>query len=112
MPTRAKVYFQEVVPALGEVPQFNPGDKVRISARAPIGHYRLPTYLRGKIGRVETVIATMAVDNEKEAYGRNAGSKGYYFRVAIRLSEIWPDYAGQPMDGLRIEIFENWLERT
>ena len=37
-----------VVPALGEVPLFHPGDKIRVSDRSPIGHYRVPTYLRGK----------------------------------------------------------------
>jgi nitrile hydratase len=53
----------------------------------------------------------MAVDNEEEAYGRNAGSKGHYYRIAIPMTEIWSDYVGSPNDGLRIEIFENWLER-
>jgi nitrile hydratase len=24
---------------------------------------------------------------------------------------IWPNYIGSPKDGLRIEIFETWLER-
>jgi nitrile hydratase len=71
----------------------------------------MPTYLRGKLGTVEAVIPTMAVDNEEEAYGRNAGSKGHYYRIAIPMTEIWSDYVGSPNDGLRIEIFENWLER-
>ncbi|MFS2151424.1 SH3-like domain-containing protein [Rhizobium sp. Rhizsp42] len=99
-----------IVPALGEEPTFTAGDRVLISDRSPIGHYRMPTYLRGKRGTVETVIEPMAVDNEEEAYGRNAGSKGHYYRIAIPMGEIWPDYVGSPNDGLRIEIFENWLE--
>ncbi|QYA17453.1 SH3-like domain-containing protein [Rhizobium sp. AB2/73] len=102
---------ETVVPALGEFPSFAEGDKIKTSTREPVGHYRLPTYLRGKAGVIEKVITTMAVDNEEEAYGRNAGSKGYYYRVAIPMSEIWPDYQGSANDGLRIEIFQNWLER-
>ena len=43
-------------------------------ARSPVGHYRVPTYLRGKTGSVETVIEPAGIDNEEEAYGRNAGS--------------------------------------
>ena len=63
-----------VVPALGETPLFHPGDRVRISARSPIGHYRVPTYLRGKRGSIEKVIEPTLIDNEEEGYGRNAGS--------------------------------------
>ncbi|WP_368517300.1 SH3-like domain-containing protein [Rhizobium sp.] len=101
-----------IVPALGEKPAFAAGDRILISDRSPIGHYRMPTYLRGKQGTVEAVIEPMAVDNEEEAYGRNAGSKGHYYRIAIPMTEIWPDYEGSPNDGLRIEIFENWLEAS
>lgn len=99
-----------VVPADGEVPLFKEGDAVVIATRSPIGHYRMPTYLRGKSGKIEAIIPGRAVDNEEEGYGRNAGSKGYYYRVAIPMTEIWPDYIGSANDGLRIEIFENWLE--
>jgi hypothetical protein len=99
-----------IMPALGENPAFAAGDRILISDRSPIGHYRMPTYLRGKQGTVEAVIEPMGVDNEEEAYGRNAGSKGHYYRIAIPMTEIWPDYVGSSNDGLRIEIFENWLE--
>lgn len=100
-----------VVAALGEEPLFQPGDQVRILNRSPIGHYRVPLYLRGKTGSVEAVIEPAAVDNEQEGYGRNAGSKLHYYRIAIPMTEVWPDYVGSPRDGLRIEVFETWLER-
>ena len=99
------------VSALGEEPIFRPGDRIRISRRSPVGHYRVPIYLRGKTGTVEAVIEPSAVDNEEEGYGRNAGSKLHYYRVAMPMTEIWPDYVGSPRDGLRIEVFETWLER-
>ena len=97
--------------ALGEKPIFAAGDKIRVLTRTPVGHYRVPTYLRGKTGEIEAVIEPAAVDNEEEAYGRNAGSKLHYYRVAFEMTEIWRDYAGSPRDGLRIEIYETWLER-
>jgi hypothetical protein len=100
-----------IIYATGEKPIFAIGDKIRVLTRAPIGHYRVPTYLRGKIGSVEAIIEPPAIDNEEEAYGRNAGAKRHYYRVAVPLTEIWPGYAGSPRDGLRIEIFETWLER-
>ena len=99
-----------VIFALGEQPIFRPGDAVRILTRSPIGHYRVPTYLRGKVGTVEAVIEPAAIDNEQEGFGRNAGAKRHYYRVAIPIPEIWPDYVGSPQDGLRIEVYETWLE--
>jgi hypothetical protein len=102
----------ELVYAAGETPQFGPGDAVRILERKPIGHYRVPIYLRGKKGVVEKVIEPTAVDNEEEGFGRNAGSRRHYYRVALPMTEIWPDYAGSRSDGLHIEVFETWLERS
>jgi nitrile hydratase subunit beta len=102
----------EVVAPLGQTPLFSVGDQVRVSVRFPVGHYRVPNYIRGKLGTIEQVIAPRAVNNEEEGYGRNAGSTGFYYRVAFPLTLLWTDYAGSPKDGLRIEIFETWLERA
>jgi nitrile hydratase len=101
-----------VVSATGEDPVFHAGDRVRIATRAPIGHYRVPLYLRGKTGVVETVIEPAAIDNEEEGYGRNAGSRRHYYRVVFPLTELWQNYAGPQRDNLRIEVFESWLERA
>ncbi len=100
-----------VVKALGQEPAFDVGDQVRISVRFPIGHYRVPFYVRGKHGVVRTVLRPAAVNNEDEGYGRNAGIKSYYYRVSILLADLWPGYAGPPQDRLDIEVFEPWLER-
>jgi hypothetical protein len=70
----------------------------------------VPIYLRGKTGWVEAVIEPAGIDNEQEGYGRNAGWKLHCYRVAIPMTEIWTDYVGSPRDGLRIEVFETWLE--
>jgi hypothetical protein len=100
-----------IVLATGEAPLFRPGEPVRVMTRAPVGHYRVPTYLRGKSGVVESVIEPAAIDNEEEAYGRNAGSKRHYYRIVVPMTSLWPHYAGSPGDNLRIEVFETWLER-
>src|ERR1700679_520273 len=100
-----------IVKADGEAPLFQVGDRVAISTRFPIGHYRVPLYIRGKTGVVEAIIEPPAVNNEEEGFGRNAGVKRHYYRLAIPLAELWPGYAGSAKDGLRIEVSENWLER-
>ncbi|HUO16114.1 MAG TPA: SH3-like domain-containing protein [Verrucomicrobiae bacterium] len=99
-----------VVAADGELPLFKAGDEVSVSVRYPIGHFRVPNYVRGKRGIVEAVIVPPAINNEEEGYGRNAGNKRHYYRVAIPLTELWQGYAGSANDSLRIEIFESWLE--
>ena len=106
----ARSIAADVVYALGEKPIFKHGDAIRIRDRTPIGHYRVPIYLRGKTGKVEAVIEPVGVDNEEEGYGRNAGMKLHYYRIAVPMTEIWPDYKGSPRDGLYIEVFETWLE--
>jgi nitrile hydratase subunit beta len=109
--TPAPTPLAPIVEADGEAPAFAPGERVRISVRFPVGHYRVPHYVRGKQALIEKVVEPPAVNNEEEGFGRNAGSKRHYYRVAIPLRELWEHYAGSPNDGLRIEVFEAWLER-
>lgn len=98
-----------IVPAFGETPIFRPGAQVRVVERFPLGHYRVPLYLRGKTGIVERLVQP-AVDNEEEGFGRNAGMKRHYYRIAVPMTEIWHEYAGARQDRLYIEVFETWLE--
>jgi len=101
-----------VVTADGEEPVFKAGDIVVISSRFPVGHYRVPRYVRGKRCVIEAVIEPRGLNNEEEGFGRNAGQKRHYYRVAIPLTDLWPGYAGAAADGLRIEIYETWLEEA
>jgi nitrile hydratase subunit beta len=77
----------------------------------PVGHYRVPLYLRGQFASIEVVVEPPGLDNEEEGYGRNAGSKRHYYRVAVPMTAIWPNYSGSQRDQLRIDVFESWLER-
>jgi nitrile hydratase subunit beta len=100
-----------IVIALDQEVLYPPGQSVRVMNRSPIGHYRVPIYLRGKTGVVEKVLEPMQLDNEREGYGQNGGDKRHYYRVAFPLKELWADYKGPAHDTLHIEVFENWLER-
>ncbi len=101
-----------IVKALGEVALFRAGERVRLVDRSPIGHYRVPTYLRNTTGHVEAVIEPPGIDNEEEGYGRNAGRRRHYYRIAVPMASLWPGYTGSPRDGIRIEVFESWLEKV
>jgi nitrile hydratase subunit beta len=112
MITDLRAPFPGILKDDGADPIFRAGDRVTISMRFPVGHYRVPQYIRGKKALVEDVLAPPAVDNEEEGYGRNAGLKRHYYRVSISLAELWPGYTGSHNDALRIEVYENWLERS
>jgi nitrile hydratase subunit beta len=102
----------QIVLAEGEAPIFATGDRVRVAVRFPIGHYRVPNYIRGKRGTILAVIAPAAVNNEEEGYGRNAGSKRHYYRISLLMTELWSSYPKFSKDSLLIEVFETWLERV
>jgi len=110
--SKAPTPFTGIVPAEGEAPIFKVGERVRVLTRSPIGHYRVPQYVRGKRGVIEAIMPIRELDNEQEGFGRNAGSKRHYYRIALPMKELWPQYTGSPRDGLRIEVFETWLERN
>ncbi len=98
--------------ALGEVPAFLPGEHIQIGTRMPIGRYRVPLYLRGKRGVIVAVIKPAWLNNEEEGFGRNAGGKRHYYRIAFSMQDVWPGYSGPARDRLLIEVFETWLERA
>jgi nitrile hydratase subunit beta len=100
----------QIVTGPGETALFKSGERVRISDRLPVGHYRVPRYIRGKQAIIESVIEPAAINNEEEGFGRNAGIKLHYYRVIVPLSELWPDYPASSNDGLHIEVCENWLD--
>jgi nitrile hydratase subunit beta len=88
-------------------PEFQPGDRVRIATRSPTGYSGMPFYLRGKRGTVESVVEPAGNAGDR-AWGDGAPP---VYRLAIPLTEIWPDYVGSPNDGLRIDVLEPWLLR-
>ncbi len=100
----------QIVKAPGEEATYKVGDRVRIATRFPVGHYRVPRYVRGKQAVIQSVIEPAAINNEEEGFGRNAGIRLHYYRVIIPLAELWPAYSFSTSDGLHIEVYENWLE--
>jgi nitrile hydratase subunit beta len=78
--------------------------------KAPSGT-SVSNLIRGKRGSSEVVVEPAAVNNEQEGFGRSSGVKRSYYRIAIPLSQLWSNYVGSPNGSLRIEVFENRLER-
>jgi nitrile hydratase len=87
---------------------FKAGDPITVALKFPIGHYRVPFYIRGKNGVISKNLGRY-INPEEEAFGKNAGNKLWYYAVRFIQKDLWPDYKGPADDILEIEIFENWL---
>ncbi|NUY79635.1 nitrile hydratase subunit beta [Flavobacterium sp. MAH-1] len=85
------------------------GEQVRIAMKFPVGHYRVPMYMRGRTVTISKNLGRH-INPEEEAFGRNAGNESWYYMVRIPQTELWQEYNGPDTDMLEIEIFENWLE--
>jgi nitrile hydratase len=89
--------------------KYKAGDIVSVAVRYPIGHYRVPMYMRGKEVKVVRVLGRY-VNPEEEGFGKNAGDKTWCYLVTIDQRDLWPEYDGDTIDRLEIEIFEPWLQ--
>lgn len=89
--------------------RFQLGDRVRIATRQQPLHNRTPSYARGQVGVVQRVCPSFG-QPELLAYGGDGKPDQTLYRVRLKQSELWPDYAGPAQDHLEIEIFEHWLE--
>jgi hypothetical protein len=89
--------------------KFKPGDQVRIRVGSPPGHFRTPTYVQGKIGRVETIHGAFR-NPESLAYGGDGLPKQFLYLVCLDQTQVWEKYAAPPGDKLFIDIYEHWLE--
>lgn len=89
-------------------PRFAPGEPVRIAARNPAQHHRVPAYAKGKRGVIERVCG---LHGQPEKFIRGDGNPPQrLYRVRIAQTVLWDDYQGSAHDTLDIEIFEHWLE--
>lgn len=83
-------------------------DRVRVSARMPIGHVRTPAYLRGRTGTIERTLGPFP-DPERRAYMQPAENLQLR-RVRFTMAEIWGPDAENPDDTIDAEIYDSWLE--
>ncbi len=89
--------------------RFTPGERVRIARRDPEVHNRVPRYARGHAGVIERVCGAFG-QPELLAYGQDGTPFQTLYRVHLKQTDLWPDYAESPDDTLEIEIFEHWLD--
>jgi nitrile hydratase beta subunit len=89
-------------------PAFKVGDAVRARNLHPIGHTRLPRYVRGRLGVVERCHGAH-VFPDSHAHGGEDPRPLYTVRFAAR--ELWGPGAA-PRDSVSLDLWEPYLERV
>ena len=92
------------------MPRFEPGDRVRVLSEERPGHVRTPGYVRGKAGRVESVLGEFR-NPESLAYEDSGLPQRPLYKVSFRQLDLWEGYPGPAEDELYMDIYEQWLER-
>ena len=88
-------------------PAFKPGDQVRARNINPVTHTRLPRYVRGHVGTVESVIG-FHVFPDSNATGAGENPQWLY-NVRFSGSELWgPD--GDATSSVSVDAWEPYLE--
>ena len=89
--------------------KYKPGDAVRIRVGSPPGHFRTPSYVQGKVGRIEAIQGEFC-NPETLAYGKDGLPKQFLYLVSVDQTQLLETYVASPRDQLFIDIYEHWLE--
>ena len=88
-------------------PFFKAGDGVRALNLHPLGHTRLPRYVRGRVGVIERCHGAH-VFPDSHAHGHGEDPQPLY-TVRFAARELWgPDAA--PRDSVSLDLWESYLE--
>jgi hypothetical protein len=89
------------------VPRFHTGNAVRVRNHNPITHTRLPGYLRGKLGTVETDHGVFAFP---DTHAHGLGDKAQHcYSVRFSARELWGPTAPE-RDTLRVDVFDDYMD--
>lgn len=111
-PTEAAMLPFRVSPAMPKVavdPRFKVGQHVRARNINPIGHTRLPRYVRGRAGIIEHDRGVQAFP-DTIAYGRGQNPQHVY-SVRFTARELWGEQAS-PRDAVYIDLWDDYLEQA
>lgn len=89
-------------------PRFKPGDVIRTRVDNPAGHTRLPRYVRGRQGVIESVRGVAPVPDETVKNGAKGRDVPFY-GVLFSMQDLWGADAEADAE-LVIELWETYLE--
>jgi nitrile hydratase len=89
-------------------PRFKVGDTVKTRVDNPKGHTRLPRYVRGRTGTIESVRGVAPVPDDTVKNGAKGDDVPFY-GVLFEMQELWGQDA-EPGAELVIELWESYLQ--
>lgn len=92
------------------VAKFDVGNSVRVLSNCPIGHMRVPRYVRSKVGIVRQVGAVFQFA-DTVAKGQGPQPQHCYL-VEFEASNLWGLDAETPDDLVYVDLAESYLERA
>ena len=84
-------------------------DRVRVRVGSPPGHFRTPTYIQGKTGRVEALCGSFR-NPESLAHGGDGLPMQPLYRIEFSQNDLWDGYSGPTSDKLLVDVYQHWLE--
>ena len=94
---------------IAEPARYANGATVRIRVDAPAHHYRTPAYIQGQRG-VVAALCGVYPNPESLAHGGDGLPAQPLYRIRLRQTDLWPDYAGHPADTLLVDVYQHWLQ--
>jgi nitrile hydratase subunit beta len=114
-PMAAAQLAERTVPRRNEVQlpaRYHRGEPVRARNLNPVGHTRLPRYVRGKLGTIVRVSGVFNLeDTDTEGYSLPGDNPQPVYLVRFGARELWGEQAGR-RDAVLIELWEDYLERA
>ncbi|HEY4439384.1 MAG TPA: SH3-like domain-containing protein [Candidatus Elarobacter sp.] len=83
------------------------GERVRTKLMNPPGHTRLPSYLRGRSGRIVWALGTLPFSDRRAAGDATAAQLAY--TVCFDAADLWGADA-EPRSQVCADLFESYLE--
>lgn len=88
-------------------PRYRPGQRVRARNLNPVGHTRLPRYVRGKSGIVDRVQGVFVFpDTNAHFLGE---SPQHVYSVRFEAQELWGEAAAR-QDCVNVDLWEDYLD--
>ena len=87
--------------------RFQPGDRVRARTINPIGHTRLPRYIRGRVGVVDRLHGVHSFDDAR-SQGRGHEPQHIY-SVRFEARELWGNEAPET-ECVYIDMWDSYLD--
>lgn len=101
---RRRLAMRREVP---DPPRFKPGDRVAARNRHPVGHTRLPRYVRGRHGVIDRHLGAF-VFPDTNALGQGEQPQHLY-SVRFAARELWGPEAS-PRDAVYLDLWDAYLD--